>query len=64
MDLKNIFMIKGDGAYSKLKYESGVHRVQRIPTTESCADVFTSTVTFAVFFQKPKKLMLMSLLMI
>ncbi|ONI38001.1 peptide chain release factor 1 [Candidatus Epulonipiscium fishelsonii] len=43
-----IFMIKGDGAYSKLKYESGVHRVQRIPTTESGGRIHTSTVTVAV----------------
>lgn len=43
-----IFMIKGQGAYSKLKYESGVHRVQRIPTTESSGRIHTSTVTVAV----------------
>jgi peptide chain release factor 1 len=43
-----IFMIKGQGAYSKLKYESGVHRVQRIPTTESGGRIHTSTVTVAV----------------
>ena len=43
-----IFMIKGTGAYSKLKYESGVHRVQRIPTTESGGRIHTSTVTVAV----------------
>lgn len=40
--------IKGTGAYSKLKYESGVHRVQRIPVTESQGRVHTSTVTVAV----------------
>jgi peptide chain release factor 1 len=40
--------IKGTGAYSKLKYESGVHRVQRIPQTESQGRVHTSTVTVAV----------------
>jgi len=40
--------IKGTGAYSKLKYESGVHRVQRVPTTESQGRVHTSTVTVAV----------------
>ena len=43
-----IFMIKGKGAYSKLKYESGVHRVQRIPVTESSGRIHTSTVTVAV----------------
>lgn len=43
-----VFMITGDGAYSKMKYESGVHRVQRIPKTESCGRIHTSTVTVAV----------------
>lgn len=43
-----IFMIKGDGAYSKLKYESGVHRVQRVPQTESSGRIHTSTATVAV----------------
>ncbi len=43
-----IFQIKGNGAYSKLKYESGVHRVQRVPETESQGRVHTSTVTVAV----------------
>lgn len=43
-----VFMIKGKGAYSKLKYESGVHRVQRIPQTESGGRIHTSTVTVAV----------------
>lgn len=43
-----IFMVKGKGAYSKLKYESGVHRVQRIPDTESSGRIHTSTVTVAV----------------
>lgn len=43
-----IFSINADGAYSKLKYESGVHRVQRIPTTESGGRIHTSTVTVAV----------------
>ncbi len=43
-----VFMIKGSGAYSKLKYESGVHRVQRIPQTESGGRIHTSTVTVAV----------------
>lgn len=42
------FMIKGKGAYSRLKYESGVHRVQRIPSTESGGRIHTSTVTVAV----------------
>ncbi|TCO78781.1 peptide chain release factor 1 [Marinisporobacter balticus] len=43
-----IFMLKGKGAYSRLKYESGVHRVQRIPTTESGGRIHTSTATVAV----------------
>jgi peptide chain release factor 1 len=43
-----IFMVKGYGAYSKLKYESGVHRVQRIPITESSGRIHTSTATVAV----------------
>ncbi len=43
-----VFMIQGVGAYSKLKYESGVHRVQRVPETESQGRVHTSTVTVAV----------------
>lgn len=42
------FMITGDGAYSKLKYESGVHRVQRVPETEASGRIHTSTVTVAV----------------
>jgi peptide chain release factor 1 len=42
------FMINGQGAYSKMKYESGVHRVQRVPETESQGRVHTSTVTVAV----------------
>lgn len=42
------FMIKGKGAYSRLKYESGVHRVQRIPKTESGGRIHTSTATVAV----------------
>jgi len=42
------FMIEGHGAYSRLKFESGVHRVQRIPTTESGGRIHTSTVTVAV----------------
>ncbi len=43
-----IFMIKGKGAYSRLKYESGIHRVQRIPATESSGRIHTSTATVAV----------------
>lgn len=43
-----IFMIQGKGAFSKLKYESGVHRVQRVPVTESGGRIHTSTVTVAV----------------
>ena len=43
-----IFMIKGKGAYSRLKYESGVHRVQRVPDTESSGRIHTSTATVAV----------------
>ncbi len=43
-----IFMVKGKGAYSRFKYESGVHRVQRIPATESSGRIHTSTVTVAV----------------
>ena len=42
------FMITGEGAYSRLKYESGVHRVQRVPETESQGRIHTSTVTVAV----------------
>ncbi|MEG2893874.1 MAG: peptide chain release factor 1, partial [Clostridium sp.] len=43
-----VFMIKGHGAYSKLKYESGVHRVQRVPETETSGRIHTSTATVAV----------------
>ncbi len=43
-----IFSIKGRGAYSKLKYESGVHRVQRVPETESSGRIHTSSATVAV----------------
>jgi peptide chain release factor 1 len=43
-----IFMINGKGAYSKLKYESGVHRVQRVPVTESSGRIHTSTATVAI----------------
>lgn len=42
------FMIKGKGVYSKLKFESGVHRVQRVPETEASGRIHTSTVTVAV----------------
>jgi len=42
------FLIEGQGAYSRLKFESGVHRVQRVPTTESSGRIHTSTVTVAV----------------
>ncbi len=42
------FMVNGDGAYSRFKFESGVHRVQRVPETESQGRIHTSTVTVAV----------------
>lgn len=42
------FLIEGEGAYSRLKFESGVHRVQRVPETESGGRIHTSTVTVAV----------------
>ncbi|WP_418791141.1 peptide chain release factor 1 [Phosphitispora sp. TUW77] len=42
------FLIEGQGAYSRLKFESGVHRVQRVPATESSGRIHTSTVTVAV----------------
>ena len=42
------FLVKGNGAYSRLKFESGVHRVQRVPETESQGRVHTSTITVAV----------------
>jgi peptide chain release factor 1 len=42
------FMVEGDGAFSKFKFESGVHRVQRVPETEASGRVHTSTVTVAV----------------
>ncbi|MDE6797292.1 MAG: peptide chain release factor 1 [Ruminococcus sp.] len=45
------FSIIGDGAYSRLKYESGVHRVQRVPETESQGRIHTSTVTVAVLVE-------------
>ncbi|MBI2845991.1 MAG: peptide chain release factor 1 [Chloroflexi bacterium] len=43
-----IFAVRGPGAYSRLKYESGVHRVQRVPTTEASGRIHTSTATVAV----------------
>jgi len=43
-----IFLVKGRGAYSRLKYESGVHRVQRVPVTEAQGRIHTSTATVAV----------------
>ena len=43
-----VFMISGHGAYSRLKYESGVHRVQRVPETESGGRIHTSTITVAI----------------
>ncbi len=43
-----IFQVTGRGAYSRLKYESGVHRVQRVPTTEAAGRIHTSTATVAV----------------
>ena len=47
--MKNVtFMINGNGAYSVMKYESGVHRVQRVPETESGGRIHTSTITVAV----------------
>ena len=47
--MKNVtFMIDGKGAYSKMKYESGVHRVQRVPETESGGRIHSSTITVAV----------------
>jgi len=43
-----IFMVRGNGAYSRLKFESGIHRVQRVPATESSGRIHTSTATVAV----------------
>jgi peptide chain release factor 1 len=43
-----VFMVRGQSAYSKLKYESGVHRVQRVPDTEASGRIHTSTATVAV----------------
>lgn len=50
-----IFSVKGEGAYSRLKFESGVHRVQRIPITEASGRIHTSTVTVAVLIE-PKEI--------
>ncbi len=49
-----VFELNGDGAYSKMKYEGGVHRVQRIPETEKSGRVHTSTATVAILL-KPKR---------
>ena len=49
-----IALIEGKGVYSRLKYESGVHRVQRVPATEASGRIHTSAITVAVF-PKPKK---------
>ena len=46
-----VFMVSGQGAYSRFKYESGVHRVQRVPETESQGRIHTSTVTVAVLVE-------------
>lgn len=46
-----VFMVKGENTYSKLKYESGVHRVQRVPDTENSGRIHTSTATVAVLPQ-------------
>ena len=43
-----VFMISGNGVYSRMKYESGVHRVQRVPETESGGRIHTSTATVAI----------------
>lgn len=47
------FMVVGEGAYSKFKFESGVHRVQRVPDTESQGRIHTSTITVAVLPEAP-----------
>ena len=52
------FMINGQGAYSVMKYESGVHRVQRVPETESGGRIHTSTITVAVMPEGMRKWML------
>jgi len=50
-----IFSVNGDGAYGQLKYESGVHRVQRVPVTESQGRIHTSTVTVAIMPEAEEK---------
>lgn len=50
-----VFEVRGDGAYGQLKYESGVHRVQRVPVTESQGRVHTSTATVAVMPEAEEK---------
>ena len=50
-----IFLVKGNGAYGFLKYESGVHRVQRIPETETSGRIHTSAATVAVFPEVPSQ---------
>ena len=57
-----IFEIKGKGAFSRLKYERGVHRVQRVPTTESSGRIHTSTATVP-FYPRRMKLRYPSILM-
>ncbi len=52
---KNVLRVKGINAYEKLKFESGVHRVQRIPTTERYGRIHTSTATVAVLPEIPEK---------
>ncbi len=47
------FMVVGEGAYSKFKFESGVHRVQRVPDTESQGRIHTSTITVAILPEAP-----------
>ena len=46
-----VILVKGDDAYIKLKYESGVHRVQRVPDTESQGRVHTSAVSVAIILE-------------
>jgi peptide chain release factor 1 len=48
---ETVFLVEGKGAYSRLKFESGVHRVQRIPTTESGGRIHTSAATVAVLLE-------------
>ena len=50
-----VFSVEGSGVYGKLKYESGVHRVQRVPVTEAGGRIHTSTATVAVLPQKTSK---------